>query len=1115
MKNITFINAGAGSGKTYRLTRELTKAIKNKECKADEVLLTTFTKAAAEEIQIKARTSLLKESLFNESNDLQNAYIGTVHSVGRQIIQKFWHYIGFPKEIKVLDVNDVDLYFSQAIAKIPTDAEIKILNDINYRFNPTNGSPYYSYNESKWKEDLLRILNLARTNKISNFTASKEESLKYAKVILNINNTRLDTEKIGEAIDALIEIAGELPERGNKGRIDSAKKLSAIRKDNIKYSELSAVKKVIDDFFKKEFIGDEFSDVSSQLENYYRSKSILKDIEEYNRLLFNIAEKSIEKYAKYKQEFGLIDYSDMENGFLKLLDISEVQKEIQKTVKLVMVDEFQDSSPIQLAIFLKLSDIVDRSIWVGDPKQSIFEFRGTDPLLIETIINEFEEENREDLKTDNLEFSWRSRPEIVEIVNKIFVPALKDQVKEETIALEAVRTDKGFETKKALHHFNFIEEGGKNKGIYYKAIAKGVVKILNEDWKVSDKHKSKPELKNKENEVVITRKLKASDIAILCKGNEEVSAISKELSNLGIKCSSESDTLKATAEFKLITALIKLIISQENTLAKAEVKLLSDPNSNVSELIDERLSFLNDLPPRPIKPEEKLLEKTGYEEELKEYYKKLNFWGKENLLVNTVAEIVDDIKELPLPQLVEHLVTRLNIYSAVFKWGNGSQRHDNIQKIIENAYKYDERCINMNLGSSTLGFIHYLESQESLAESKSENDDAINVLTYHKSKGLEWPMVILTDFQKDVNWGFISRNLFGLFIKNKFEIDLENILSDRRILSLPWAFGKSNSKPSEDFISHIESLEEYKTAKLKHEKELKRLMYVGMTRPRDYMITTAIAGEKIFKWINLINEHENWDFKYIVNKETSETKDDCEDVFDRGVNFCFHNLELNEEEKIESMENNLYFSGKNINKKQKAEPYFISPSKVISDDDVKVSSYAEIQNRIPTGVSAKDKVDILGNCLHDILYLCLGNKINDGSTSIDAIDNIINNHQLKSVINAEEILESIDKLYDYITEEFQPKKWHRELSLETEIDGQLYKGEADLLLETDEGYILIDYKSYPGSIDRVLNAETNNYAGKYSGQLNIYQKMIENITEKKVVNKFIYYTVLGRLIKLE
>jgi hypothetical protein len=93
------------------------------------------------------------------------------------------------------------------------------------------------------------------------------------------------------------------------------------------------------------------------------------------------------------------------------------------------------------------------------------------------------------------------------------------------------------------------------------------------------------------------------------------------------------------------------------------------------------------------------------------------------------------------------------------------------------------------------------------------------------------------------------------------------------------------------------------------------------------------------------------------------------------------------------------------------------------------------------------------------------------------------------------------------------------LALECEINGQLYKGEADLVLETSEGYILFDYKSYLGGMDNVLNISSNgsenpNFAGKYAGQLDTYSKMIEYITDRKVIKTFIYYTILGKLVEI-
>lgn len=1121
MRNITFINAGAGSGKTHRLTKELYKAVKDNECKADEVMLTTFTKKAAEEIRVKAKEKLLKECKFTEANDLQNAYIGTVHAVGQQIIRKFWHYIGFPKEIRVMDEADTKFYFTQAIAEVPSVEQLNRLTDLNYRFNPQGD---FGFDSEKWKDDLLKIIELSRTNHITSFQSSKENSIAYAKKVFSTKGSTINYDELIPVIKDLIKIGADLPDKSNGTRKKKVKELSGYNFNNIQYAQLKQIKSVVDDFLKKGLIGDEVSSVSNQLEDYHRSKTLINDIKAYNDLLFNIAEKSVEKYASYKQEIGLIDYSDMENGFLKLLDFSEVQNEIKNTIKLVMVDEFQDSSPIQLAIFIKLSGIVDRSIWVGDPKQSIYGFRGTDPILIDAIVKRFNNKEDESLSTDNLPSSWRSRPEIVDCVNKIFVPALKNQVKEENIALTPVRTNKGVE-RTALHHFNF-DEKKETKGkevpdttapTYYKGIAKSVVKILNEQWIVTDKNKSNPD-KDK----VVTKTIQAKDIAILCKANDTVNAIAEELNKLGVKVSSESDDLKNTAEYYLIIALVKLLLSPDNVLAKAEVKLLTELDYSVANLIDDRLNFISKLPIYPSKPikddnrnsDEQALE--TYRDKIKSYYKKLNTWGYENLSIKGISLILNDLKELPVPQLIEHLVHRLNLYAIVARWKNSEQRQSNIQKIIEYAYKYDERCINMNLGASTSGFIHYLQSQDSLTESKSESDDAVNVLTYHASKGLEWPIVILADLQKAIDWGFIARNMFGVFIENKQEVNLDDILKDRSILSLPWVFGTKNSKISDDFDTYIQDTPEYKSAKLNHDNEHKRIMYVGMTRPRDFMITTAMSGQKKFPWMTVLNQHDVWTFAESADVETGKA-----DIFGRGVEVQVSKLKLTDDQKIESKERNQYFSGKEINTDRNSSPYFISPSKVTYDETVEVSVYADIQNRIPTGASAKDKVDLLGNCLHDILYLYLGNKLNDDAANcIEHIERIIKNHQMDGVINADEVIRSVDKLYDYLKQEFKPIQWHRELAVETEMDGQLYKGEVDLLLESADGYILIDYKSYPGSLDRVLDAasyksESSNYAGQYAGQIDAYTKMIENITEKKVVKKFIYYTVLGKLVELK
>ena len=134
MKNITFINAGAGSGKTYSLTDQLYHTINNDICRGDQVLLTTFTKRAAEEIRQRAYSKLLEKGKTVDAIALQNAYIGTVHSVGYRLIKKFCYLIDLSPNIKELSQEDADFYFSQAISEIPTVEDLDKLALLTDRF---------------------------------------------------------------------------------------------------------------------------------------------------------------------------------------------------------------------------------------------------------------------------------------------------------------------------------------------------------------------------------------------------------------------------------------------------------------------------------------------------------------------------------------------------------------------------------------------------------------------------------------------------------------------------------------------------------------------------------------------------------------------------------------------------------------------------------------------------------------------------------------------------------------------------------------------------------------------------------------------------------------------
>ena len=115
MKNITYISASAGSGKTYELTERLKAAILEGKCKPEEVILTTFTKAAASEFKEKAKAKFYEAGKTKEANRLDQALIGTVDSVANVFVQRYWYLLGISPNLKLLDDETTKFFINQKV----------------------------------------------------------------------------------------------------------------------------------------------------------------------------------------------------------------------------------------------------------------------------------------------------------------------------------------------------------------------------------------------------------------------------------------------------------------------------------------------------------------------------------------------------------------------------------------------------------------------------------------------------------------------------------------------------------------------------------------------------------------------------------------------------------------------------------------------------------------------------------------------------------------------------------------------------------------------------------------------------------------------------------------
>ena len=171
MKNIQYINAGAGSGKTTKLTQILSEQLSNtdNQIKPSEVILTTFTELAASEFREKSRQQLFKDGHPDVAAELDSATIGTVHAVALNFIQRYWYLIGVSPDMKVMSEDDLQVYISESLGEYVSNEHLQFFNDYRAYFDIRGENNKIDYDF--WKEHLLTIID-----KANNYTVDIERS---------------------------------------------------------------------------------------------------------------------------------------------------------------------------------------------------------------------------------------------------------------------------------------------------------------------------------------------------------------------------------------------------------------------------------------------------------------------------------------------------------------------------------------------------------------------------------------------------------------------------------------------------------------------------------------------------------------------------------------------------------------------------------------------------------------------------------------------------------------------------------------------------------------------------------------------------------------------------
>ena len=703
MKNIKYISASAGSGKTFTLTETLAEAIRSKKVEPENVILTTYTRAAAAEFKEKAKAKLYEQGLVFEADRLDQALIGTIHSVAENLIQKYWYVLGLSPKINPIEEGDLDFFRNQSLVALLTENEISFFNDFALKYN-IKKSKSSKINFDFWKDDLSKILEYTKNYQIKDYKPSLDYSQKKVKQYI----------------------------RGN----DEAQ--------------------------------------------------TRKDFNSYIELIFSLAKRWNEEYQNYKTEHHLIDFADMEDYFYKLLDNSEVRADIKATYKYVFVDEFQDCSPIQLKIFEKLSDIVEHSIWVGDKKQAIFGFRGSDTTLTTAVMDVVKENEANGVggcTTDILSNSWRSLPSIVDFTNKVFTRAFNKVSPEEKkeVCLSPKREGN------AKVGYWWLD--GTNVESRCSVLASNIVELINKG----------------EN---------PSDIAVLAGTWGELKAVATALRGYDVPVYIDEDVISATYTVSLVTSLLQLIEDGRVELPKAQLAFLTEDGYKLGKIIDDKFEY-----------NQKETKEKGFYDDVP--------------LVKKILEERGRLKALPLSALVKSLVIELDLYRLAKKLPDSDDSERILHALIDYAEAYEKHCELLKLTPSILEFIAEISKKEFTVPGST---DGVQLFTCHKSKGLEWKTVILLGLEKDIlnKDKLIKNNIFGTHIVYDKNPSKENLFPLVKIGVFPDIFG--NCKITEEWANAIEKLGEYSDTVESEKEEYKRLMYVAMTRPRDNLIL-ALNGK--------------------------------------------------------------------------------------------------------------------------------------------------------------------------------------------------------------------------------------------------------------------------------
>lgn len=1061
MSKITLLTASAGTGKTHSIVQLLTKKVTQKTdaVRPEAIVGTTFTVAAAAELADRIRTGLNAAGHFVLSRQMHTALLGTVHSVCDKLVRRYAFEAGLSPEYEIMDAADSKTFFDQSIMSVVLGA-IDKMEDVTRRFGFYEGR---AEDRRDWRSDIKAVVEMARANGISpaDLQSSAKQSIDITLSLLPTPAKRSTTEwnaKLKLLLDQAIAAleAADISVKKTQEALDFYKDLSRqLEYTNIRWRDWQKLTEGAGQKADKLL-----ADLLAFVAEFPSNRHLREDISEYVTSIFELAAESMTLYQDYKRQRGLADYTDLETMALQILENVQVCSDLKDRIDLFLVDEFQDTSPIQLKLFLKLSQLAREAVWAGDAKQAIYGFRNTDPELMQAVLAAISGENSEMSEitgtVEHLQNSFRTRKPLVEFFNAIFTRSFSNLKSAEVTIMSARYAERPLEEETLGVPLRLWQLNGSKVEEYVASLAAGIKSLIAERPLVSEKNQQD------------LRALIPGDIAILCRTNKECKDVAAALSALGIETALPLSGIGQTDEFALLSAILRLYADTNDTLARAEILLLTQPGVQMEDILNSRRA----------------------DRSREEWDKHREIWLDNYAIISQVVSLRARAHELTVCEITNFLIERLDLLRLVGSWGQAMQRMMNIEKIRTYATAYEEHCSRMMAAATIPGFVSWLNELAESAEDKQghhENRAAVVVDTYHGAKGLEWPVVITYSMGSE-----LRDSIWGISVQSTDRgVDLRDPLKNRFIRFLPWFLSPLKKNP--DWLAHEVTTKGYaEPARCKAIDEDRRLLYVGFTRARDYLI---IPRAKDVKWFTRIFPSGTAPDMTVENGSIAIGQTTVP-ALERTFNA--------ETAVTPTAPDFTWFNARSGTKEH--QQLVLSPSSAESEDKSAETSepvvYAE---RLPCNIAAGDE-QTAGDVIHRFLAADRPGYSPEQRKTM-AYELIIG-FEASAMLNAEGLVARSSDWQNFLAVKHPDGKILREIPIKAIQDKQHINGIIDLLVETPAGVYIYDHKSFPGQ-----KSDWSKYAANKAGQLMLYRAGLEK-AGKKVLGAFIHFVVGGGVVEV-